>query len=689
MADTGIPKGYTILNIGGKWYAVPPDAVVVHKERKGVTARVNAGGVNSMSDDYVFPDGVVPAGAVRLVEDPASGWRPAEPENAVSGPSDARKATAGAGVNTPASKLVSPTAPVAAADPAASAATPAAAPAAQATATPPSVSAGGTATSGGTSAPAGATATATPAAATVATTTTATGEPTLKGIPEGAELWDVGGRVFVVRKVDFGDGRVPVAVGWHVETIEDLEAILGPTTNRVKIKKVTPEEWQRVGGQNLGDSDQIANLDGDEVDELLVEQLNKQAVINPWLSDEKILRLHIEAYFEGRKVTEAELKTTNYWRTHSESERAAILLQASDPASYNQRRKDNVTAVRDLFIDKGQLDPDESLVAYLADQFTTGKMSEEALKDAIVRSTDPYAPGASAFAGRTLSPTQSVVRDDTGSYIVDSETGGRWKLTDETAIARFSDEAKLAAPTGEALRVGGRVFVRIGDKSYEATGPGQVAKAARLYGQPREATIDEVGPVAGNAIGLFRQIAADPASRMEDFASPLTGQQMGNADELFVGQAPPTGTALGYEGVVRGLVKRYLGPYFGQHYGDEFVAFWAGEFRKNTEVANEQLKDKLQHAFAVAFPAFQGTDMTYEDVAGVIKAEAATYYGSQQVPETDAWFLKALQTTDPQERIKHFRKEGLKRGWEPVVTEFMEGAGAGTGLRSVRRPLEV
>ena len=57
-----------------------------------------------------------------------------------------------------------------------------------------------------------------------------------------------------------------------------------------------------------------------------IDYLDKEADLRPWLEDEEMVFLLAEATLEGRTVTEAEWKTTNWWRTHTQDERDWILL---------------------------------------------------------------------------------------------------------------------------------------------------------------------------------------------------------------------------------------------------------------------------------------------------------------------------------------------------------------------------
>ena len=120
-----------------------------------------------------------------------------------------------------------------------------------------------------------------------------------------------------------------------------------------------------------------------------IEMLEKEALIRPWLLDEDMLAILFEAALEERQVTEGELKSTRWWKTHNEDERAWLILINSDPLTAAQNIKDAETNIRAQLEALGMLNPPEDLVAWLADKRQTGAWSEVTLESQLRALADP------------------------------------------------------------------------------------------------------------------------------------------------------------------------------------------------------------------------------------------------------------------------------------------------------------
>ena len=211
----------------------------------------------------------------------------------------------------------------------------------------------------------------------------------LHQVPPGAEVWEVEGRHFLVWYVPFTDPPVPLA--WFVSSSEERQA-LGIDTKKIDRKFKSWDQFYATGVLRHGDTRELVNTRVHPW-ELLKQHYEKEVAIKPYLADPEILALWAAAMMEGREVTEGELKTTNYWRTHSQAERDWLLLNASDPATAERLISDNRLRVADLLRSSGVANASEALINLIADNWTQGKWTEVYALQQIRLLADPYAEG--------------------------------------------------------------------------------------------------------------------------------------------------------------------------------------------------------------------------------------------------------------------------------------------------------
>lgn len=458
------------------------------------------------------------------------------------------------------------------------------------------------------------------------TSSVLTPEDQLPGVPPGAQLWDVGGKAFVVFQVP-GTERF---YGWHVTNLEQLSALGG---SKAITRKLTPEEAAAVDFTSFGVRTSLVQFTRDPV-EAFVSEFERQARVLPMLQNQWIADAAWGAFLEGRALDisdilaadaaeQAETGNPGYWssRTPAQREWETFVLQqgGTDSAAVQQR----ITAVRDVvldgFVQAGMETPPAGLVDRYTDLVTSGRLLPDQLERAIRRETDPFTPGASPFAGRTLDEGTEFVRHDDGRLFARVD-GDLWRLTGEGQAARFVDPSQVQTITGDVVEAGtlGEFFAR-----QDAASP------------------------EGTTVGAER-------------------------------------SALGGEEAVRGLVMRHLGPVFGGGYSNQWIAEWAGKLRANPE-AEEQLVDLLRARFQAAFPAYIGSDVTYADVAGAWQGWATQFTGGP-VDETEDWFVKLIQMNDAQEGAQFMRLTGAEQGWEPLKQETELGLARATG-GFTRRPV--
>ena len=211
----------------------------------------------------------------------------------------------------------------------------------------------------------------------------------LHQVPPGAEVWEVEGRHFLVWYVPFTDPPVPLA--WFVSSSEERQA-LGIDTNKIDRKFKSWDQFYATGVLRHGDTRELVNTRVHPW-ELLKQHYEQEVAIKPYLADPEILALWAAAMMEGREITEGELKTTNWWRTHSQAEREWLLLNASDPATAERLISDNRLRVADLLRSSGVANASEALINLIADNWTQGKWTEVYALQQIRLLADPYAEG--------------------------------------------------------------------------------------------------------------------------------------------------------------------------------------------------------------------------------------------------------------------------------------------------------
>ena len=211
----------------------------------------------------------------------------------------------------------------------------------------------------------------------------------LHQVPPGAEVWEVEGRHFLVWYVPFTDPPVPLA--WFVSSSEERQA-LGIDTNKIDRKFKSWDQFYATGVLRHGDTRELVNTRVHPW-ELLKQHYEQEVAIKPYLADPEILALWAAAMMEGREITEGELKTTNWWRTHSQAEREWLLLNASDPATAERLISDNRFRVADLLRSSGVANASEALINLIADNWTQGKWTEVYALQQIRLLADPYAEG--------------------------------------------------------------------------------------------------------------------------------------------------------------------------------------------------------------------------------------------------------------------------------------------------------
>lgn len=208
---------------------------------------------------------------------------------------------------------------------------------------------------------------------------------TLNQIPPMDEVWLVAGTYYVVRYVD--NTQPPIPLIWEVRG-DDVEA-LGITKAN---KTFTPAEVVKAGALNMGTSRELWNTTEDPVAQIN-SNFDAEVKVKPWLRDPEILALWTGAALEGRPITDAEVRGTEWFRTHTDAERHWLSFNASDPASAAALIADNRAQVTILLQNAGIDNASAELANTIADSWTTGAWTKLYVTNQIRLLADPNLQG--------------------------------------------------------------------------------------------------------------------------------------------------------------------------------------------------------------------------------------------------------------------------------------------------------
>lgn len=218
----------------------------------------------------------------------------------------------------------------------------------------------------------------------------------LNNVPKGSYVWEVSGQLYLAYEVpgagDIYEGA-PIFMAYAVAGNDLVSA--GLITEGGPLPEITPLNEELFNATTIvfgGDTQQLtALIDNPFVG--FVESVSDQLVVAPWMGDQEMIGLVAEAALEGRTVTDAELKGTNWWRTHNEAERQYLETYYGDPATSAQQRTDAEISVANTLQAQGVSNAPEALINWIAGQYVTGKWSQAYTSEQISLFADPYATG--------------------------------------------------------------------------------------------------------------------------------------------------------------------------------------------------------------------------------------------------------------------------------------------------------
>ena len=213
----------------------------------------------------------------------------------------------------------------------------------------------------------------------------------LQTIPQGGEIVKSGDMYFVLYPIPGSNVQINYSA-----TEQDIRGLLPLTFDNQTFREVNSNYIAST--VPFGNIAELYNPEylqqGLTPWEGFIDYLDKEAELRPWLDDEEMVFLLAEATLEGRAVTEAEWKTTNWWRTHTQDERDWLLLSQGKPLDdlpqdAVSKVQDDKIQIRNLMQQAGIANPPENVVNWVSNKFTSGNWSSVYTQDQIGLIADP------------------------------------------------------------------------------------------------------------------------------------------------------------------------------------------------------------------------------------------------------------------------------------------------------------
>ena len=195
-----------------------------------------------------------------------------------------------------------------------------------------------------------------------------------EGIPNGGEIVKAGDKYYILYKIP----NTALSLSYEA-TENDIEGLYPLNFDEQSFREVSEEDIAlTVPFGNIAELyDPELLQSGLTPWEGFVDYLDKEAELRPWLEDEEMVFLLAEATLEGRVVTDAEWKTTNWWRTSTQGQRDWLLVSQGKPLDElpkdaQIKLRDDKIAIRDALLESEISNPSDELVNWISYKLTTG-----------------------------------------------------------------------------------------------------------------------------------------------------------------------------------------------------------------------------------------------------------------------------------------------------------------------------
>jgi len=159
-------------------------------------------------------------------------------------------------------------------------------------------------------------------------------------------------------------------------------------------------------------------------------------------------------------------------------------------------------------------------------------------------------------------------------------------------------------------------------------------------------------------------------SQVAAVTDPWSEHVMNDETKAFMSGVGEVDTSRKEEDTVRQLLRRWLGPTFGQ-WSDKDVAAKAGSLRNDPDGEIEFVESLKDQRMAM-FPNYKDRSVSYESIMQPWKSYTENKWG-QPIDELDQSFQTAMGYNDPEKARKLLTQTGFDRGYSKVVGEVSDG----------------
>lgn len=295
-----------------------------------------------------------------------------------------------------------------------------------------------------------------PSAATSSAVTseaTDTSETTASGLGGDPEFWyDTSTKTYYVVYYAPGDFDPPIPILWSVPDNETLKAFGGGDIPDID-KKLSTAEMDSTGAVFFGTTNDLPDSELDPWNGFK-ERIDRASEVQPWLADEEVYALVAAAYIEGRPLETWELKTTDWWQSRNDQQRAWAELSMGDPKTAEQHAMSDRIKVAAMFDSIGAAGNDQELIDWMANQYTVGNWSQEKLAQQIEAVTSGWGdldPELEAWMTEgDVSAVESLDRTEDVRNLFTRWLGPAYPPTDEQ-VAEWATKLRNDPSAEEAL----------------------------------------------------------------------------------------------------------------------------------------------------------------------------------------------------------------------------------------------
>lgn len=275
---------------------------------------------------------------------------------------------------------------------------------------------------------------------------------TLNNVPGKPEVWKMGGGIYLAYIVP-GTEADPVYMLWAAPAMSDVQSWFGPGKPVVFDRTITTAQGKAMGVMTFGTTDEIPPGDKNPFAGWATT-LKVEAQSQPWIMDDDYQRLMAMALVEGRSLTDAEIATTKWWKTHSAAERRWMITYHGDPETAASQIEDGRLQIRNMIQEAGGgTRVGAGVINYMTNEWVQGRWTLNYLNSQIRALTDPFSgialdPGLAKQKTGTVGSTtegEDVVRQLLSTWL--GPAFGNWdqkEISRQAGLIRNDPDAQRA-----------------------------------------------------------------------------------------------------------------------------------------------------------------------------------------------------------------------------------------------------